>query len=104
MLLLSAKEIDLMVEAVDAGEKVFVRLYGNNNLLRGRTRESVKAVVRSGDDVPHELMCWVCMGLEYMYFCDNRQGEGIADLLGKLANMCGYQRFGALMLELKESA
>ena len=101
---ITAKERELMIEALDKGEKVLIRVYGKDARMRKSEKESARNLIQRGIDVPLILLRQVCMGLEYLYFCDNRQGEGISDLLGKLSKMCGYQRLGTLILEAKESA
>lgn len=93
-----------MFEALDRGNDLFVRLYGKEGRMTERERTSARHILSRGEEVPGFLLKMVCMGLEYMYFCEDRQGEGISGLLGKLAKLCGYQRIGMTMLEMRSTA
>lgn len=99
-----AKERDLMLEALDRGEGVFVKVYGSKSRMRRSEKDAARLILQTGKDVPVMLLRMVCMGLEYLYFCENRQGEGIAPLLARLESICGYKRFGMAMLDARAQA
>ena len=101
---ITAAEKEMMLEALDRGEEVLIFTYGKGAKMRHTEKEAAKAAIRSGKDVSALFLKMVCMGLEYMYFCEDRQGEGVSVLLGKLSKLCGYQRIGMTMLEMRPTA
>lgn len=96
-----AKERDLMLEALDKGDGVFAHCCGKAARMRKGEKEAARIIIQTGKDVPAFLLRLVCMGLEYLYFCENRQNEGIAPLLARLASLCDYQRLGMAVLEAR---
>ena len=97
---ITVKERDLMAEALDKGERVFVKVYGKDARMRKGEKEAARLVIQSGKDVPAFILKMVCMGLEYLFFCEKRQDAELSELLKKLASLCDYRRIGLAMCQM----
>lgn len=97
---ISTKERELMMKALDKGERVFIKVYGKDARMRKGEKEAARLVIQSGKDVPAFILKMVCMGLEYLFFCEKRQEAELSELLKKLESLCGYRRMGLVMCQM----
>lgn len=101
MILFDGKELNLMLEALDAGDKFLGLAYGAECRMRPKERAAARMTVCGGKNVPHILLRMICAGLEFMYWCEERTDAGISALLAKIETVCGYKRCG---MEMKLAA
>ena len=97
MILFDGKELDLMLEALDAGDKFLGLTYGKECRMRPKERAAARMAVCSGKNVPHIILRVICTGLEFMYWCEERTDAIIPALLKKIETACGYKRVGMEM-------
>ena len=93
----NSQELDLMVRAMDAGDRFLCVAYGKGCCMKPHERASMRMVICSGKNVPGFVLRMICAGLEFMFWCEDTAEIGIPALLKKLEKICGYKRYGMEM-------